>query len=76
MPKNPGHLPPECEIYNEDGQLIGHRRVHVRLFNGWSSKAAGTGSWPSHGGRPVPTDWTIRRGTPHPFDIESYEVAE
>lgn len=69
---NPGHLPPECEILDADGQLAGHRAVHVRLFNGWDSAKAGAAPWPAKGGRPIDTNWSIRRGTPHPFDIKEF----
>ncbi|MBY0391841.1 MAG: hypothetical protein K2Q27_01100 [Novosphingobium sp.] len=69
---NPGHLPPECEILDADGHVIGFRAVHVRLFNGWDSRKAGTSPWPSRDGRP-PTNWSIRRPTPHPFDIKEFD---
>lgn len=71
---NPGHLPPECEIFDADGHLVGHRAVHVRLFNGWDSSLSGYGPWPATGARGGPTNWTIRKGTPHPFDIKEFRV--
>lgn len=69
MKTNPGHLPKECVILDEDGELAGYRPVHVRLFNGWRSQAP----WPAAGSRP-PTNWKISR-PPHPFEIEAYELA-
>jgi hypothetical protein len=69
---NPGHLPPECVIEDEDG-TIRHRAVHVRLFGGWDSKKAGAAPWPAAGGRP-PTRWAISR-RPHPYEIEEYALA-
>lgn len=68
MQPNPGHLPPECEILDEDGNVTGHRAVMVKLFGGIK-----TGPWPSAGGRPVPTNWKISK-PPHPFEIEEYEI--
>jgi len=69
---NPGHLPPECEILDADGHVVGFRAVHVRLHNGWDSRKAGTNPWPARDGRP-PTNWSIRRPIPHPFDIKEFE---
>lgn len=68
---NPGHLPFDCTIFNEEGQEVGFRSVHVRLFNGWDSKKAGASPWPAAGARP-PTRWEIDR-RPHPFQIKEYE---
>ena len=76
---NPGFKggPPALEIWTEtevDGEvhreLVGRRRAHVRLFNGYDSKAVGANSWPAE-----TTQWTIRRGIPHPFDVKEFEVA-
>jgi hypothetical protein len=72
---NPGHLPPECEILDEAGEVAGYRSVHVRLFNGWDSKKAGTGAWPAVASRGPSTNWAIRRGNPHPFDIKEWDLA-
>ena len=71
--RNPGHLPEDCIIRDEDGEIAGYRAVNVVLFNGWSNTKAGSPPWPAGGGRP-PTNWTIRRGDPHPFDIKGFEV--
>lgn len=71
---NPGNLPPECEIRDEHGNVIGHRAVHVRLFGGFDSKKRGDAPWPSAGGRPNPTNWKISR-KPHQYEIEFYEIA-
>lgn len=71
---NPGHLPEDCEILDENGQNIGWKMVHVRLFNGWDSKAANSPPWPSNGSRAGPTVWKISRPKPHPFEIQKYEV--
>lgn len=73
MRKNPGHLPLECEILDENDEVVGFRPVHVRLFNGWSSAAANSPPWPSAGRYPL-TVWRISK-PPHPFEIEHYEVA-
>lgn len=72
MPSNPGRLPRECVIYDERGNVTGHRAVHVRLFGGWDSRKAGHAPWPSGGGR-TPTDWSISK-PPHPFQIKEYEI--
>jgi hypothetical protein len=69
MTPNAGHLPPECEILDTDGNVTGHRAVMVKLFNG-----SEFGPVPSAGGRPNPTNWSIRKGSPHPFDIEFWEI--
>lgn len=69
---NLGHVPPECEVLDEDGNVTGYRNVHVRLFGGFDSKKAGHAPWPAGGGRP-PTVWKISR-KPHPFEIREYEV--
>lgn len=73
MPQNPGHLPPECEVRDEDGNVTGYRHVHVVLFGGFSTKKRGDAPWPSGGGRP-PTNWRISK-PPHPADIEFWEIA-
>jgi len=77
---NPGEFPTECEIWADvetDGilarSLVGYRAVHVRLWGGYDSKAAGDRPWPSKGGRPFDTRWAISR-KPHPFEIREYEV--
>lgn len=67
---NPGHLPPECEIRDEDGNVTGYRPVHVWLRCGWSSQAAAHAPWPSAGGRSS-TRWSLR-GDSH--DILHFEV--
>ena len=72
MPRNPGHLPDECVAVDEDGNST-FRPVHVRLFGGYDSARAGHAPWPSAGGRPAKTRWSVSR-PPHPFDIEFYEV--
>lgn len=69
---NEGRLPDACLILDEQGEVTGYRKVHVRLHGGWDSKAAGHDPWPAGGGRP-PTEWRISR-KPGPFEIESYEV--
>jgi hypothetical protein len=77
---NPGSLPPECEIWANvatDGVLarsrVGYRNVYVRLFGGYDSAKRGDPPWPSGGGR-VPTNWRVSR-TPHPYQIEEWELA-
>ena len=72
MRKNPGSLPLECEILEEHDQAAGFWPVHVILFNGHSTKAAGQPPWPSAGRFP-PTNWRISK-PPHPFEIQQYEV--
>jgi hypothetical protein len=75
MPANPGtgHVPDDCyAIDPETGEVVGTRAVHVVLFNGWSSRAAGHAPWPAAGGR-LPTQWRIS-SPPHPFEIREYEV--
>lgn len=69
---NPGSLPRDCIILDEEGNVTGFRKVHVVLFNGHSTRAAGQDPWPASGARP-PTCWAISR-PPHPFEIQSYEV--
>ena len=71
---NPGRLPADCELLDDNGELTGYRPVQVRLFNGWDSKRSGHAPWPAAGGRPHATNWRLSR-PPHPFEIESYEVA-
>lgn len=68
MQRNEGHLPPECEILDQDGNVTGHRAVRVKLFNGRVE-----GPWPSAGGRPHQTNWKISR-KPHGFEIEFWEI--
>lgn len=77
---NPGHLPPECEIWADvetDGilsrSLVGYRNVHVRLFNGIDTAKRGDPPWPAAGGR-LSTVWRISK-PPHPFEIEEFEIA-
>lgn len=67
--RNLGSQPPECAIRDSSGKLTGQHPVHVRLFNGWDSKAAGHQPWPAGS-----ADWCIS-AKPHPFQIEFYEVA-
>ena len=70
---NPGRYPDDCDILHPDiGEHIGFRKVHVRLFNGWTSLSSGP--WPAAGGRP-PTVWRISC-PPHPFDIAEYLLSE
>jgi len=73
VPRNLGECPEAAIIRDEAGEVAGYRAVHVVLFNGWSSKAAGHAPWPAGVGRP-PTRWAVSR-TPHPFEIESWELA-
>lgn len=68
---NPGHLPGECILFDEAGEITGYRAVHVRLFGGFDSRAAGHAPWPAAGSRP-PTVWTISR-KPHAFEIKEWE---
>ena len=67
---NPGRLPDACVIRDEGGEVVGYRHVHVRLFGGFDSKAAGHAPWPSADRRP-PTEWRISR-PPHPFEIKEW----
>lgn len=69
---NPGSLPRDCIVLDEEGNVIGFRKVHVVLFNGHSTRAAGQDPWPASGARP-PTCWSISR-PPQPFEIKAYEV--
>lgn len=64
---NPGRIPEQCLVRDQQGFIAGYRPVMVKLFNGITA-----GPWPSAGGRP-PTRWSISK-TPHPFEIESFEV--
>ncbi len=67
---NPGRRPDDVDILHPDtGAIIGTHRVHVRLFNGWTS--AGGDAWPADRG----TVWTIDR-RPHPFNIREYRISE
>lgn len=68
---NPGLLPDDCLIHDEDGNFTGFRRVHVRLFGGYDSRERGHDPWPAAGARP-PTDWRISK-PPFPFEIKEYE---
>ena len=70
--RNPGKLPDDCLIRDEQGTITGFRQVYVTLFNARDTRAAGTGPWPAAGGKP-PTCWAVSR-PPHPFEIEFYEV--
>lgn len=67
--RNPGRLPPECVIRDDDGNATGFRAVHVRLFGGYDSRKRGDAPWPSG----APTVWGIS-AQPHPFQIEEFEV--
>lgn len=69
MPLNPGHLPEECIIRDDDGEVTGYRQVMVTLFNGRT-----IGPWPAAGGRPYPTNWKISR-PPHRYEIKEYQIA-
>lgn len=40
MNRNEGRLPPECVITDDDGNVTGHRAVHVRCFGGFDSRKA------------------------------------
>lgn len=85
---NPGHVPPETEIWEDvetsgvvARSLVGHRPVHVRLWGdpargvaGWDTKRAGQAPWPAKGGRQIDTDWRISK-PPHPYQIKEFEVA-
>lgn len=71
--RNPGRVPDDCHIRDDDGEFVGYRRVHVRLFGGWDSRVSGHTPWPSAGGRQS-TKWSIDK-PPHAFDIAEYEVA-
>lgn len=73
MRPNPGHLPDECIIFDDDGNVAGWRAVHVRLRNGYDTRKAGAAPWPAYGSRP-PTRWKPD-GKPHPFDIEFWELS-
>lgn len=73
MQPNPGHLPPDCVIRDEDGNIMAYQPVHVVLWNGWSSAATGNAPWPAAGRHPA-TNWRLSQ-PPHPFEIQAYEVA-
>lgn len=70
---NDGHIPSECIIRDEAGDITGYRKVHVRLFGGFDTRKAGNDPWPAGGARP-PTEWRISK-PPHPFEIEEWEIA-
>lgn len=71
---NPGHLPDDCVIVDDEtGTVLGYRKVHVRLFGGTDTMAKGHHPWPAAGGKP-PTVWTISH-RPHPFEIKEYLIA-
>lgn len=67
---NPGSIPPECIIRDDDGNITGFRRVRVVCFGGYDSGEREPAGWLS-GGRGS-CDWTISR-KPHPFEISEYE---
>jgi hypothetical protein len=69
---NSGELPDDCLVHDENGNVIGHRAVHVRLFGGYDSQKAGAAPWPAVGAR-IPTRWAIGK-RPHPFEIEEYLI--
>lgn len=73
MPLNEGRVPPATEIVDDAGDVVGYRAVHVVLFNGFSTKAAGHLPWPAAGGR-IPTSWRISK-PPHLFEIREWELA-
>lgn len=68
---NPGHCPPECEILDEDGNVIGHRRVRVVCFGGYDTKTKEPAGWPA-GGRGG-CNWRIGK-RPHPYEIREWEI--
>ncbi len=69
---NNGKLPRSCVVFAEDGEeRKAYRKVHVRLRNGFCSRAAGHEPWPAAGANPA-TRWSIE--PPGPFDIVEYEV--
>ncbi len=70
--QNPGRIPRDALVLDEDGNVIGFRKVHVRLFNDYDSRAEGDDPWPAGGGKPS-TQWAISRPA-HPFEIREYEV--
>ncbi|WP_333837964.1 hypothetical protein [Novosphingobium sp.] len=69
---NPGRLPDDCVILDEEGNVTGFHKVHVVTFRGFSTRAADHAPWPAGGGRP-PTNWAIST-PPHDSDIQFYEV--
>ncbi len=73
LQSNTGSLPEACTVRDEYGEIASYRKVHVVLFGGYSSRAAGHAPWPAAGARP-PTDWGIRK-PPHDFDICEWEIA-
>lgn len=68
---NPGHLPPECEIRDEQGNITGYRKCHVRLRGGFDSQKAGHDPWPSKTNRGPTTRWTLGW---HCFDIVEFLI--
>lgn len=70
---NDGLCPATCLIIDDEGEIAGFKRVHVRLFGGFDSRKAGHEPWPAGGTRP-PTRWKIG-GKPHAFDIKEWELA-
>lgn len=70
---NAGKLPAACRIVDDQGEVTGYRKCHVRLFGGWDSRVAGHDPWPAGGNREA-ISWRIGR-KPHPFEIKEFEVA-
>lgn len=71
---NHGSLPDDCVVLDDEtGEVTGYRKVHVRCFGGYDSKARGHEPWPAAGAKP-PTVWKISR-RPHPYEIQEYELA-
>lgn len=70
---NAGKLPAACRIVDDQGEVTGYRKVHVRLHGGWCSRAAGHEPWPAGGGREA-TRWAVGK-PPHDFDIKEWELA-
>jgi hypothetical protein len=66
---NRGECPPECIVRDDDGNITGFRRVHVRLRGGYTTVGREPSGWLSSGRGGC--RWTIRND---PFDITEYEV--
>lgn len=71
---NEGRIPDACLILDDQGEVTGHRPVHVRCYGGYDTRKMGAAPWPSHTGRAQTTNWKISR-RPHPFEIQEWVLA-
>ena len=69
--RNTGECPAPAKVLDERGNVTGYANVHVRLRNGYDSKARMVVPWPAGAGR-YPTRWTL---VDHPADIVEWDLA-